>query len=163
MYTEWQWIGDANIECGGKFIRHDVSDLGFPYYSEVIEVIDLESATGADGLVALNFMSTFGYEDKSKVDNALSCCWGGDRSHLRKMGKSCILDLLADAFTSYGYCDPWDDYYRRPSYIVLVSDNYGPHSDRGSWDGWQPDKDETVTLHKQYGGDLEAYIKGEWL
>lgn len=162
MYTDWQWIGDVNIENGGKFIRHDVNDHGFPYFSEIIEVIDLESATGAEGLTALNFMSTFDYEDKHKVDNALSC-WGEDQGYLRKRGKSEILNILADAFSSYGYADPWEEYYLRPSYIVLVNDNYGRYSDRGSWDGWNPDKDETVKLHKQYGGDLEAYIKGEWM
>lgn len=160
MYTEWQWIGDVNIENGGKFIRHDVNDHGFPYFSEIIEVIDLESATGADGLTALNFMCTFDYENKEKVKRALDFYGLGE---IRGMGKDSILLYLAESFADYGCADPWEEYYRRPSYIVLINDSYGRYSDRGSWDGWTPDKDETVKLHKQYGGDLEAYIKGEWM
>ncbi len=160
MLTNWEYIGDVNLEYGGCFVRHDLNENGFPYYSEVIEIIDLDSATGANGLTAINFMTTFGYEDKKKVDNVMSYC-GID--NYRKMGKMNILNMMAVDFCSYGYSDPWDDYFRRPSYLVLVNKEFNRFSSKSKWDGWKPNKDETVKLHHEYGGDLEAYLKGEWL
>lgn len=159
MLTNWEYIGDVNIEYGGYFVRHDLDGNGRYQYSDVIEVIDLESATGADGLTAVNFMSTFDFT-KKKVQNVMS--YTGAES-FRGMGKINILNQLAINFCAYGYSDPWEDCYRRPSFLILVDKSYGPFSDKRSWDSWQPSKDETVIFHKKYDGDLEAYLWGEWL
>ena len=83
-------------------------------------------------------MTTSGYEDREKVNNVMSCC-GID--NYRKMGKMNILNMMAVDFCSYGYSDPWDDYFRRPSYLVLVNKEFNRFSSKSKWDGWKPNKD----------------------
>lgn len=162
MLTNWEYVGDVNLEYGGYFYRHDLNDLGFPDYTDVIRVTDLDSATGANGLTMVEFLTTFDHGNKERVKSALSCI-GYDIADLRKMGKESIIALITDAFLAYGYYDPWDDYYTRPHTIILVNDDYGRYSSKRNWDGWKVSKDFTVTLHKEYNGDLRAYIEGEWL
>lgn len=161
MVTDWEYFGDVDIEQGGYYYRHDLNSNGFPYYTDVIRVTDLDGATGADGLTLIEQLSTFGFDNKSRVASALSCC-GWDVSFLRGKGKETILAILVDAFLSYGYYDPAGDMYH-PDYWIVVNDSYGALSDKRGWDGWTPNRDETVKLHHEYNGDLEAYITGELL
>ena len=163
-YTDWEYNGDVNLDYGGMFFRHCMYN-GFPEYTEAIRVTDLESATGAEGLTLVEFITTFDHANKDRIKSALSFM-GMKIADLRKMGKETILALISEAYFSYGYYDPDHDYHGRPEHFLLVNSNYGWGSDKGRWGGWKPckyGKGETVTLHKQYNGDLEAYIRGEWL
>jgi hypothetical protein len=162
MLTDWKYVGDVDLEYGGYFYRHDLNALGFPDYTDVIRVTDLDSATGANGLTLVEFLSTFDFSDKKKVKSALSCL-GYTPADLRKMGKNTILEMITEAYLSYGYYDPWDEYYTRPNHFILVNSDYNRYSSMSTWEGWQPHKEFTVTLHKQYNGDLKEYIEGEWL
>ena len=163
-YTDWKYNGDRNLEYGGYFYRHYMLN-GFPQYSEIVNVTNLESATGAGGLTLIEFLTTFNHGDKKRVKSALSCI-DISIADLRKLGKEVIINLITEAYLAEGYYDPDSDYFVRPDRFVVVNSNYGYASDKRKWDGWRPDKfgkEATVTLHKQYGGDLEAYIRGEWL
>ena len=159
MTSNWQYTGDVNVSYGGLFVNLDGSQEHD--YLDGIEVVDLESAAGADGLILIDFKTLLFFRDKKKIKEALACC-GRSVSDLRGRGKENVLMALACAKDSCGHFDPWSDYHRRPDYFCLVYD-YGPFSDKSTWDGWTVDKDETVKLHKEYGGDLDKYLEGEWL
>lgn len=160
METEWKYFGDVNLKYGGYFYRYDVNDKGFPYYTDIIRVTDLDSACGADGLVMIEKLTTFNYGNKARVKSALSCI-GFDLADLRGRGKSTILDIITDAFLAYGYYDPAGD-YRRGDITVLVTADYT--GNKKSWDGWGKylDKDLTVSLAHDFGGDLRGFVMGEW-
>lgn len=163
-WTDWEYNGDIGLSYGGVFFRHYMRN-GFPDYTSAIRVTDLESATGAEGLTLVEFITTFNHGNKEWIESALGCI-GYKIADLRKMGKKAIIDLITEAYLAYGYYDPDYEYYRRPNHFVLVNGNYGPGSDKARWDGWEPcefGKGETVALHKRYNGDLEAYIKDQWL
>ena len=159
MPSNWKYTGGVDVSYGGLFVNLDGSQEHD--YLDGIEVVDLESATGADGLILIDFRTLLFFQDKKKIKEALAFC-GRSLSDLRGNGKESILMELASSLNAYGHYDPWSDYYRRPVHFCLVYD-YGPSSDKNTWDGWTVDKGETVKLHKEYGGNLGEYLEGEWL
>lgn len=161
METDWKYIGDVNLEYGGYYYRYDLNSNNFPYYAEIVRIIDLDSACGANGLTLIEKLTTFDFENKERVKECLSVI-GLNPQDLRGKGKETIIDIILDSFLAYGYYDPNEDYVN-PSNWVIVNDNYGACDDKSHWDGWKPDKEETVKLHKQYNGDLKAYIESEVL
>lgn len=161
MNTEWKYIGDINLEYGGYYYRYDVNDKGFPYYAEIVRITDLDSATGANGLTLIEKLTTFDYSNKKKIKDSLSCI-GLTTNDFKGHKPSDILDTITDAFLSYGYYDPLEDYIT-PSQIIIVNDDYDAYSNKSSWDGWKPDIDETVKLHHIYNGNLKDYIESEYL
>ena len=159
MPGQWEYMGDVNLEYGGLFVKlpEDGDD-----WIEVCEVVDLDSATGADGLVLIERKTVYGIFDKDKIESTLQCC-GETVKSFRGMSKTAIMIELAYTFNSYGYVDQDDGWanYRMPSYLCIVGQDYG--GNKQSWDGWKVDREETVRLHKQYNGELKAYVESVWL
>ena len=147
----WHYIGDANIEYGGAYF--DLSN--WPHYIGAIQVIDLESNCGADGLVLIERVTLWEITRK-RVREVLEYC-GQSTKDLRGKGKTNILLTLAHMFLMSGYYDPANCFPNASDWAVVY--DYGPASDKKTWQGLKPDKRETVRLHKEFGGDLRAYIE----
>ena len=160
MSNEWVYIGDIDPYRGGKWIKVH-SKYKRDFWADLVEVTDLESATGADGLIMIEYKTVYGFTEKDKVRSALSSC-GMKLADLRSKGKDTILLFLADALSNYGYTDPanrWPKHHIE----VLVTQSYD--GDRASWNGWEHNLsvENSVKLHKVYNDDLDAYVNAEWL
>lgn len=160
METEWKFTGDVNLKYGGYYHRYDMDYKGFPYYAEIVRITDLDFV-GANGLTLIEKLTTFDYSNKQRIQSALSCL-GLTTNDFKGKSPSDILDIITEAYLSYGYYNPLEDYIT-PSQIIVVNDNYNAYSNKLSWDGWEPDIEETVKLHHVYNGNLRDYIESEYL
>jgi len=160
QYLEWEYSGDINPQFGGIWTRPVLEGDGMPLYVDMVIVEDLDSGCGADGLNLIGRVDMLCDEiTRDRVRRALDC-WGMTPADLRGRGKDTILRILAEAFYSYGYAR-LDD----PNAWYIVITDWGPGSDKRTWQGWREDIDrsETVRLHKIYNGDLKAYVESELL
>ncbi len=107
--SRWHYTGDINLEYGGTFFRFDGWKHG---YVESVEVIDLDSAAGFRGAVAIEERS-IPIDRPEKWSGALSVIGAellpnGDISDNGRPLKRDSLSwkmCLAYALQSYGYCD----------------------------------------------------------
>jgi hypothetical protein len=141
----WEYIGDIDLKYGGLFISTANKQWG---YATVIEVIDLESAIGAEGLILIEEHTVITDDPENSARAWKSC--GDDRTLLKDVPFIQLVEVL----NGYGF-------YDTEKSIVLVTDNY--FGDKASWEGWQIDREESVKLAKQYNHNLRAYITAEWL
>ena len=139
-----QYVGDVNIEYGGMFI--DTSDVEHGY-AEVLRVTDLDSACGAEGLVMIERLTVI-LDNKDINVKALDSCG--------MLGESVGWLGLIESVVFYGYYDCVEDFTGPHRWIVVTSDYTG---NKQSWDGWKPDRDMTVRLHKRFNGDLRALVE----
>jgi hypothetical protein len=156
----WEYIGDINLEYGGTFFKVDDDNTRYGYM-DAVRVTDLESATGADGLYLIEAITVIGFNEKDKVQNGLGVCGWLDDEHWRGKGKKTVLLAVADGLMSYGYYDPQNRFPYHHTAVVVHRDSY--FGNKASWDGWEVDKQESVSLHKDYTDDLFDYVVSEWL
>lgn len=98
---EWQYSGDVSINYGGTYIR----DRG--YWFDVVEVIDLASACGADNMVLVETGNTFaGWRNREEIRHALDS--EGYEDDMYKLGATTREQSrlrIAYALWSYGHKD----------------------------------------------------------
>src|SRR5437660_10851021 len=100
--NDWRYTGDINLMHGGTFIR----DEG--HYFDFVEVTDLASACGADGLIEIQSGST-SHESRTReeITTALKSCGPGDdfRSayKLGQTNRQTSRLMVADTPGSYGH------------------------------------------------------------
>ncbi|KKN79092.1 hypothetical protein LCGC14_0342800 [marine sediment metagenome] len=92
--------GDCNIEYGGSYI--DLSSWE-DEYCECVQVTDLDSGCGADGMVMIEHVVILLYKGRWK--SALDCC-GLTTSDLLSMDSDARKHCLADCLLSCGHFDP---------------------------------------------------------
>lgn len=130
LYGKYNYIGDVNPEYGGTF--YDVSEWKWGYVSAV-RITDLDSGCGFRGAVLIEHVVVHGWNDKTKVQNALRCC---GEARIPKDCKGLDRKLyIADCLMSYGYCDyddGWNNYVS-PSWEVVQCEADGPLA----FEGWQ--------------------------
>lgn len=155
MTGKWVYQGDVNLEHGGTFFKVDDSDQRYGYM-DAVRVIDLIGLDGADGLTMIERVTIYGFDNPAMIRDGMRVCgWDRDRWY-RGKGKETVILAVADGLLNYGCYDPVSDYGGPHSWIV-VNDNY--YGNKRSWDGWKPDREETVRLHHEYNGDLRAYVE----
>lgn len=93
----WHYSGDVGLEHGGTFVKMDNVRYG---YAECVEVTDLDSACGADGMCLIE-KGTINFDYK-RVRKAIESCGWIDRGRA-KMDKP----------------------HRRAMYLQAVKDYYG--------------------------------------
>ena len=133
------YIGNVNLEYGGMYITDLQED-----YASVIEVTDLDSAAGAEGLTLIEHKTVILDMLDDKTRNSIEECCGPSNS----------IEQLIYNTVNYGYpVDP--DCYNPP--IIVVTEDYS--GNKNSWNSWGPDRDETIILHRDFGGNLKAYVE----
>jgi hypothetical protein len=117
--TEWTYSGDVSISYGGLFIRDE------RHYFDVVEVSDLASACGADGLTLIESGDTgTDGRKRTEITNMLrSAGPGNDFRKLYKLGRmtrQASRAMIAETMWRYGSRDI-------DTSVVLVSG--GPYTD----------------------------------
>jgi len=116
--SKWHYSGDVSISYGGLFVR----DCG--HYFDVVEVTDLDSACGADGLVLVETGSTsHEYYSRAEIRNAMRSCNGDDWRSLYRLGNLTREQSrlrVAEVLWQYGHKDI-------DTSVVLVNDS--PYTD----------------------------------
>ena len=146
---DYVYFGDVDLKYGGVYIK--VDDKHAPF----IRVNDLESATGANGLILIEIGAIPFY--RKQFHNALSSSDG--MYYIKQANKpSDRLALVYETLLTYGYYDLIGDYYTHSGSIVVChAPSYNGWKD--TWDGWKPDRDFTVSLAKDYDHDLRAFVE----
>ena len=97
--TNWQFIGDVNLEYGGTFYDLSEWDNG---YVNCVRVTDLDSACGFTGAVLIEKVVAIVNPDY--FDESLSCC-GWTLADVDLETESGRL-MMAEALVGYGHYDP---------------------------------------------------------
>lgn len=153
-----EYIGDVNLVYGGAFF--DLGDARHGYVTAV-RVTNLDDAIGADGLILVEVVYLYALYDRESICRALSTC-GMKVADLRGRGRENILIMIADAQLAYGCYDRlngWANYTRPAYWVMVLADVYG--GNKASWGEWEVDIEESVKLHRQYQGDILAYLESE--
>jgi len=148
-FDTWLYSGDVDLMCGGKYIK--VYPEG---YANIVEVTNLSSAAGADGLIQIEYKTVCDIFDYSCVAEALAS-WGWTWEDLSHYPLPTRYSIVANILNSYGCSDVYKNT------IVVHRDCY--MGDKFSWDGWRIDKRETIRLAKEFGHDLRQYVESVWL
>lgn len=139
-YNGWTYVGDRNLEYGGKFYKLDDWEHG---YAECVDVTDLDSACGFTGGLIIE-VGTITLRSDEGHANALRCCGTvlEDLDNLStERGKLMLLDAL---MVYYGM-----DVDRRE---VVQTHEEGPMQ----FDGWKADR-------RVLSENIEGYIRSKYL
>lgn len=105
---EEMW-GDVDLLYGATFLKaSDTEPAGAAGWYDVIEIVDLDSACGADGQVMVTSRNTsFDYAHGKDLKRAVDCHGGLETlKHVARENKSDARKLLAVWLHGYGIADP---------------------------------------------------------
>ncbi len=116
------------------------------YYYSAVRTTDLDSASGAEGLVLVELRTIIPPRDRTEYRSILSPFGKSFREMLELPRRERRIEL-AYLCLEYGQSDPYNQLYE-PSEFVIVVD---PEADRRTWDGW------TDLITDEYGEGEEAF------